>query len=122
MTATICNFCERTSQPKPQTYGDYVRVIYRSLAHRYKAVVDMLAEMSGKEIKCLHVIGGGSQSAPLMQFAADELGIPVIAGPAESTVMGNVLLQLRACGEAATLADMRKISIASNETKTYKSK
>ena len=122
MTAAICKFCQRTSQPAPVTYGDYVRVIYRSLARRYKAVVDMLAEMSGKEIKRLHVIGGGSQSAPLMQFAADELGIPVIAGPAESTVMGNVLLQLRACGEAPTLADMRKISIASNETKTFKSK
>ena len=121
MTAAICAFCERTSQPVPVAYGDFVRVIYRSLARRYKAVVDMLAEMSGKDISRLHVIGGGSQSAPLMQFAADELGIPVITGPAESTVMGNVLLQLRACGEADSLADMRKISIASNETKTYKS-
>lgn len=119
MTEAITAYCRRTGQEAPVSYADFVRVIYRSLAARYKTVVDRLSELSGKPINKLHVIGGGSKSAPLMQFTAEALGIPVIAGPTESTVMGNILLQLKACGEAPTLADMRKISIASNETKTY---
>ena len=119
MIQSIWEYCEETGQEIPETTADYVRVAFRSLARRYKTVVEWLREMSPVEIKRLHVIGGGSQNAYLMQYAADELQMPVIAGPTESTALGNVLLQLRACGLAGSLDEMRKISINSTTTKTY---
>lgn len=119
MTAAIDEYCERTGQSKPQAAADYVRVIFRSLAKRYKQVLSWIRELSPIEIKRLHVIGGGSLNERLMQMTADELGIPVVAGPTESTALGNILTQLRATGQAPTLAAMRQIAAASTKTKAY---
>lgn len=119
MTRAIDAYCGRTGQPVPQKPADYIRIIYRSLAHRYGEILAMLRTMSPVEIKRLHVIGGGSKNQYLMQLAADELGIPVVAGPAESTAMGNVLVQLKATGELKDYADMRRVAINSTETITY---
>lgn len=120
MTVAIRSYCANSGQPMPETPADYVRVIFRSLANRYKEVTGWLKELRPyPEVKRLHVIGGGSLNGHLMQMTADTLGIPVVAGPAECTAMGNVLVQLRACGELTDLKDMRRVSAASTETKTY---
>ncbi len=119
MTAAIDNYCRATDQDIPATTADYTRVIFRSLAKRYKEVLGWLKELSPIRIERLHVIGGGSLNQYLMQFTADELGIPVIAGPTESTALGNVLCQLRGIGEVKTPAEMREISINSTTTKKY---
>ena len=99
--------------------ADYLRCIYRSLALRYKEVIALLAEMGGFPIDSLNVIGGGSQNPYLMQFAADACGIPVVCGPTEGTALGNTLVQLRAAGKVGDLQQMRQISAASVELKTY---
>ena len=70
-------------------------------------------------IERLHVIGGGSQNRYLMQYTADALEMPVICGPVEGTALGNVLVQLKAAGMVSTLPQMRAISAASVELKTY---
>lgn len=119
MITAIEDYCRRTEQPVPEKPADFVRVIFRSLAKRYKEVLGFLTELVEVDIKRLHVIGGGSLNKYLMQYTADELQMPVIAGPTECTALGNVLVQLRAAGKAHTLADMRKIAINSTETKTY---
>lgn len=119
MTKAIDAYCAKTGQKKPETPADYIRVVYRSLAARYGEITAWLKELSPVEIKRLHVIGGGCRNQYLMQMAADELGIPVVAGPAECTALGNVLMQLRGCGALSSLADMRKVAIASTETITY---
>ncbi len=119
MTKAIDEYCEKTGQPKPQTPADYIKVVYRSLAHRYGEITEWLRELSPVEIKRLHVIGGGSRNKHLMQMAADSLGIPVVAGPAECTALGNVLMQLRACKSLSSLKEMRDIAINSTETITY---
>lgn len=119
MTTVIREYCRETGQAAPETIADFVRVAFRSLAKRYGTVVEWLREMSPVEIKRLHVIGGGSRNSYLMQYAADELGMPVVAGPTESTALGNVLVQLKACGKVGSLDEMRSISKASTETVTY---
>ena len=45
--------------------------------------------------------------------------MPVVAGPTESTALGNVLVQLRADGRVSDLGEMRRVAAASTETKTY---
>ena len=119
MTRAINAYCAQTGQEVPRNPSDYIRVVYRSLAKRYKTVLDWLKELSPVEIKRLHVIGGGSQNQYMMQHTADETGIPVVAGPAECTAMGNVLVQLKAAGWVKDLEDMRRVAMNSTETKTY---
>ncbi|MDE6633473.1 MAG: rhamnulokinase [Muribaculaceae bacterium] len=119
MTKAIDEYCVKTGQPKPETPADYIRVVYRSLAHRYGEITEWLRELSPVEIKRLHVIGGGSRNKHLMQMAADTLGIPVVAGPAECTALGNVLMQLRACKSLSSLKEMRDVAINSTETVTF---
>lgn len=60
-------------------------------------------------IRCLNIIGGGSQNKLLNQLTADALDIPVYAGPAEATAIGNILTQAMAKGEIADLQELREI-------------
>lgn len=119
MTKAIDEYCERTGQIVPKTPAEYIRCIYKSLAHRYTAIIDILRDLSPNKIKCLHVIGGGSLNKYLMQFTADALQMPVICGPTEGTALGNVLLQIKAEGLVKTLPEMRAIVAASVELKEY---
>lgn len=120
MTAAIRDYLAETSQELPQKPADYVRVIFRSLAKRYAEVVELLRAISPIDIQRLHVIGGGSKNNFLMQFAADALQIPVIAGPKEGTALGNALVQIRAAGLVGSLSQMRAIVRKSIELKEYK--
>jgi len=119
MTKAIDEYCERTGQIAPKTPAEYIRCIYKSLAHRYTAIIDILRSMSPNEINCLHVIGGGSLNKHLMQFTADALQMPVICGPTEGTALGNVLMQIKAQGLVNTLPEMREIVGRSVELKEY---
>ena len=119
MTAAICEYLSETGQPLPQTVADYVRVIFRSLAARYREVIDILRKITSVDIQRLHVIGGGSRNQYLMQFAADALGMPVIAGPQEGTALGNAMVQVRAAGHVGSLTEMRAIIRESIELKEY---
>ncbi|MBO7120117.1 MAG: rhamnulokinase [Bacteroidaceae bacterium] len=120
MTAAIRDYLTETNQPLPQQPADYVRIIFRSLAKRYAEVVEILRAITPVDIQRLHVIGGGSKNGYLMQFAADALQIPVIAGPQEGTALGNALVQIRAAGLVGSLTEMRAIVRKSIEIKEYK--
>lgn len=119
MTAAIREYCISTGQAAPETPADYIRCIFRSLALRYRQVVEILRSMCGFPIKKLHVIGGGSQNKFLMQYAADALDMPVVCGPVEGTALGNVLMQMKASGAVSSLGHMRAISAASVDLVTY---
>ena len=119
MCKAICDYCEKTGQISPQTPAEYIRCIYLSLAHRYKAIIDILEKLSGVDVKRLHVIGGGSKNPYLMQFTANAIGRPVICGPTEGTALGNILMQIKSQGLVDTLPQMRRIVAASVELKTY---
>ena len=119
MVEAINEYCRVHGEAVPVTTADYVRVVYRSLAHRVGEMLALLKEMATAPIKRLHVIGGGSRNVHLMDMLAQETGLPVVAGPAECTALGNVLVQLRASGRAESLAEMRRVAINSTETKTF---
>src|SRR4051812_44478045 len=109
MPAMIEQACGRRDMSR----GEIVRSIYLSLAYKYRLVLERLEAASGREVRTLHVIGGGAQNALLCQLTADVTGREVLAGPVEATALGNVLVQARAAGELASLADMRAVSAAS---------
>ena len=119
MTEAIRTFCRLTGQAEPQVPADYVRCIFRSLALRYRQIIEILDGMADFSIRRLHVIGGGSLNVHLMQWAADATGLPVIAGPSEGTALGNTLVQVRAAGGVGSLPEMRRIVAKSVELKFY---
>lgn len=109
MEKAICDYCEKSGQPVPQTKGEIVRCLFQSLATKYRDAIAGINDLLPESLKRLHIIGGGSQNDLLNQFTADALGVPVWAGPVEATAMGNILVQAMAAGEVADLAEIREI-------------
>lgn len=109
MPRRIQEFCMRTGQAVPQGVGEIARVVYESLALKYRWTVEQLRNATGNPISCLHVIGGGCNNRMLNRFTADALGIPVYLGPAEATAVGNLLMQLKALGMIANVEEGRAI-------------
>lgn len=122
MLKAIENYCVATQQAVPQGYAQTTRCIFESLANRYREVLDMLRSVAPFEIRTLHVIGGGSLNEPLMQLTANATGLPVVAGPAECTAMGNMLMQAVAVGAVESHKHLRQVIARSVATKTYNPK
>jgi rhamnulokinase len=119
MPAAIRAFCKETRQPIPDSEGALVRCALESLALRYQTVLECLEEVSGKRVEVIHIVGGGSRNALLNQFTADACNRPVLAGPVEATVFGNVLMQARACSEIGSLAELRSTVRNSCEIQSF---
>ncbi|HHY85303.1 MAG TPA: rhamnulokinase [Verrucomicrobia bacterium] len=115
MPAAIQEFCRETDQPVPETEGQLIRCVLESLALTYAAVLDGLEQLTGVKIDTLHIVGGGSRNQLLNQFTANAANRPVLAGPVEATVLGNVLVQVRSHGELKSLADIRAVVRGSTE-------
>ena len=109
MVAAIDAYCRATGQPEPQSDAEYVRLIFESLAMKYRMTLDLFQSYAHFPIERLHIIGGGSRNRFLSQMTADAIGRPVVAGPAEATAIGNVMLQARAGGVVASLGEMRQM-------------
>lgn len=116
MTEAIREYCRKTSQPEPETIGEFTCCIFRSLANKCRIILDQLKLMSPHPIEKIHMIGGGSLNAYLCQLTADYTGLPVIAGPAEATALGNILMQV-ACNQGITSLDTLR-GFARNSVKT----
>lgn len=119
MPEKIRNYCKNTNQPVPDSDGALVRCIYESLAMKYKFAVNQLTENTGREFDVLHLLGGGTKDGFLCQMTADSLGIPVVAGPAEATALGNILLQLIALGDIQDIDEGRAVIRAQERVKQY---
>jgi rhamnulokinase len=119
MPASIQTFCRETGQPVPETEGSLVRCAIESLALKYQTVLGWLEEVTGNRIETIHVVGGGSRNDLLNKFTANACDRPVVAGPVEATVMGNLLVQARATGETVSLNDIRTIVRESTEVREF---
>ena len=84
------------------------KVILDSLAVRYASVIRTIEELTGKSIRGVQIVGGGSQNNYLNQATANACKKPVLAGPIEATVIGNVLVQAVAAGRFSTLNEARQ--------------
>jgi rhamnulokinase len=119
MLDAIAGYCKATSQPVPVTEAEVARCIFESLALRYRQVFRMLQSMSPFSIDCLHIIGGGSLNEVLDQFTSNAVGVDVLAGPAECTAVGNIMLQAKAAGLVPDIHAMRQLIARSVATKKF---
>ncbi len=105
----ICAFCRRTGQRSPAEPGEMTRAILESLALRYRQVLEDLEAILGRRQRAIHIVGGGSKNRLLNQLVADATGRPVVAGPAEATAAGNVLVQAIGSGAVSDLEEGRRM-------------
>ncbi|WP_405720164.1 rhamnulokinase family protein [Streptomyces sp. NBC_00046] len=109
----------RTGQVPPGSPGGYVRCVLESLALAHRRTLREAADLAGRELSRIHVVGGGSRNELLCQWTADATGLPVTAGPAEATALGNILVQARARGLVGDLTDMRQLVARTQELRRY---
>src|SRR6266436_5872326 len=73
-----------------------VNTIFHSMAARYAEVLSAISRITGKKLKRLFIVGGGSQNALLNQIARKRTGLEIILGSVESTTIGNFAIQMAA--------------------------
>ena len=76
-------------------------------------------EVTGREPAELHIVGGGARNELLCDWTAEAAGLPVLAGPEEATLFGNLLVQAMALGEISSLAEAREVVKRSVTPTTY---
>jgi rhamnulokinase len=107
MLAALRTQLAETGQACPETPAALTRMVLDSLAFRYAAVLAEISRLTREPILGVHVVGGGSLNAHLNQATADAARVPVVAGPVESTVIGNAVVQAIARGRFASLESAR---------------
>ena len=115
----IADFCEKTGQGRPSTVGEIVRCVYESLALKYRYTAEKLEKLCAKHYNTINIVGGGTKEKLLCKYAADCTGKTVLAGPVEATALGNVAMQLIACGQIDSVASARDIIRRSFDVSTY---
>lgn len=72
--------------------------IFHSMAARYAEVIGWIGRITGKKLKRLFIVGGGSRNRLLNELTARRTGLEIVLGSAESTSVGNFAIQM-AVGE-----------------------
>ena len=109
MPGEIVASCRELGQIVPETPSAIVRCVLESLALTYRLVLERTEQLTDRHFAGLHVVGGGTRNAILMQFTANAIGRPVWSGPAEATTVGNLLAQLIAQGRITSVAEGRQL-------------
>ncbi|WP_147918711.1 rhamnulokinase [Ruania zhangjianzhongii] len=120
MPARLAEHARSTGQAVPSTPAEFARCVIDSLALAYRRAISDAVRLSGKQVSVVHVVGGGSHNALLCQATADATGLPVLAGPAEGTALGNALVQARAAGVlSGDRTALRAVAARSAQVRRY---
>lgn len=103
----------------PADLDELLYAVHMSLAEGYRTAIRDLEHITGKRFTSINIVGGGSQNVVLNQMTADALGLPVYAGPAEGTALGNLIAQMIALGTISSLQEARAMLRARADVKTY---
>ncbi|MDX6709621.1 MAG: rhamnulokinase [Blastocatellia bacterium] len=108
MLDAIADQVTETGQAASTEPAAVTRMILDSLALRYASVLRMIESLTCQRIEGIQIVGGGSKNDYLNRATANASGLPVLAGPEEATVIGNVLVQAVAAGRFRSLAEARR--------------
>lgn len=119
MMKEVIGYCQDHGQGTPEGLGEIAMAIYNGLTGEYGTTVRGLEAVTGIDIPCMNMVGGGIQDQLLCELTAKAIGKKVVTGPIEGSVLGNVVMQLKATGVITSLEEGRKIVKASSEQKEY---
>ena len=117
----IKEYLKKTGQRSANT-DSIIRLLLEGLAFSYKASIDKLKKVTGKEYTRICMVGGGSKNTLLCQMTADATGLDVVAGPAEATITGNFAVQAFAAKQLKGPEQIRGLVRDSFALKTYSPK
>lgn len=120
MPQQIAAHCRALGHTCPEDPGALARMILESLAEAYRKTIDDLERLIRRRIEVVHIVGGGSRNRLLNQLTANATGRTVVAGPAEATAAGNVLVQALGAGAVSGLDELRAIVRRSFTLETYR--
>ncbi len=86
---------------KPQDAPAMTALILHSLAARYAQVLRAIAQITGKQLRKLYIVGGGSRNELLNRLTAEATGLEVVRGVTESSTLGNFAVQMAAVESSA---------------------
>ena len=98
MSARIAAACVQRGQDPPRGPVALVRCVVDSLALAHAQALADSVRLSGRRVRVLHVIGGGTRNDLLCGATALRTGTAIAAGPVEATVIGNALVRAGALG------------------------
>lgn len=119
MPREITDYCHDTGQPIPETMGEIAACVYVSLVAKIAERMADIERLTGRRLAVIHSVGGGIQNERLCQWLADATDVTVIAGPIETTSVGNALMQFTANGVIASITQGRAIVRESFDLRTY---
>lgn len=119
MPDRIAEYCVETGQVVPKTPAEFARCIFDSLADAYAHSLNELEDAAGIKVKEINIVGGGSSNSLLNQLTADATGLPVLAGPVEATVLGNLIIQMMSAGWINSLEEGRKLIAQTTERREF---
>ncbi|MDR3689779.1 MAG: FGGY family carbohydrate kinase [Fimbriimonas sp.] len=117
---SMVEICAELAGRRPTNEAEWAGLALSSLTSTIAKQPAELEKLTGRKFASLRVGGGGSQSHSFCQSLANESGLPVYAGPAEATVLGNLGLQLLASGQIGSMPEMFEIVSKSAHTKVYR--
>jgi rhamnulokinase len=113
MPARIRDYCVATGQPEPVDPASTTRCILESLALKHAEALDTIGAVTGVQPTEIHIVGGGARNGLLCGWTAAAAGLPVVVGPEEATLLGNLLAQAIALGELGSVAEARNVVLSS---------
>jgi rhamnulokinase len=113
--------CREQGVAAPPTPGGMTRLILESLAESHAEALDQLEALTGAHAATVHVVGGGALNDLLNQLLADRCERQVLAGPAEATILGNLLVQARALGDLPPGVSVRAAARSSSTIREFTS-
>lgn len=119
MTDAIRDYCRETQQPEPESFSQFARCTFESLALSYRLTKEELENLRGSRLTRIHIVGGGSKNRLLNQLCADACQLPVSAGPVEASALGNICAQMIAMGEISGIDEARALIRRSFEIDEY---
>ena len=105
--------------PLPQDRPALYRCVVLSLACKYRETIENAESLCAGVFDEIRIVGGGSKNSLLNQLTADVCGKPVVAGPFETTAIGNIAGQLIALGEVKDMAQAQELIACSFERKEF---
>ena len=119
MPVAIEDYCRATGQPAPETAGAFARSALESLSLKYRSVLESLEFLTGRHLRTLRVVGGGSLNSLLCQMIADACDRVVVSGPAEASALGNVMMQAIATNHLPDIQAGRRSIAESVHRRTF---
>jgi rhamnulokinase len=98
MPQTIRNLARCGDAGDLESMAQLTRCILDSMSLAIRKAVREAAELSGRAVRVVHVVGGGVANELFCQLVADACRLPVVAGPTEAASWGNVMSQFGALG------------------------